>query len=170
MRGTEIAFPQSHTDCIHKPSGLFFIDLMSTNMLLPMLGFPLFKKSYADFCYKPRGLFFFEEMKMKLVSVYFNNDSTLSRHTFWHCLLGWKQLLSIKCSFHGAFNNKLMALISFGSTKLMSMLWQDWYFYILAKQVADVAEDTWLVQPLFFRDSPYKHEQIANVKFRIFSA
>ncbi len=35
-----------------------FIDLVSTNMLLAMLGFPLSQKSHANFCYKPSMLFF----------------------------------------------------------------------------------------------------------------
>ncbi len=36
----------------------FFIDLVSTNILLAMLGFPLSEKRHADFCFKPSGLFF----------------------------------------------------------------------------------------------------------------
>ncbi len=35
-----------------------FIDLVSTNILLAMLGFPLSQKRHADFCFKPSGLFF----------------------------------------------------------------------------------------------------------------
>ncbi len=35
----------------------YFIDLVSTNILLAMLGFPLSQKRHADFCFKPIGLF-----------------------------------------------------------------------------------------------------------------
>ncbi len=35
-----------------------FIDLVSTNILLAMLGFPLSQKRHADFCFKPSRLFF----------------------------------------------------------------------------------------------------------------
>ncbi len=35
-----------------------FIDLVSTNILLLMLGFPLTQKGNADFCFKPSWLFF----------------------------------------------------------------------------------------------------------------
>ncbi len=37
---------------------LFFIDLVSTNILLAILGFPLSPKRHADFCFKPSWLFF----------------------------------------------------------------------------------------------------------------
>ncbi len=35
-----------------------FIDLVPTNILLAMLGFPLSQKSHADFCFKCSVLFF----------------------------------------------------------------------------------------------------------------
>ncbi len=35
----------------------YFFDLVSTNILLAMLGFPLSQKRHADFCFKPSGLF-----------------------------------------------------------------------------------------------------------------
>ncbi len=35
-----------------------FIDLVSTDILLAMLGFPLSPKGHADFCFKPSWLFF----------------------------------------------------------------------------------------------------------------
>ncbi len=38
---------------------LFFIDLVPTNILLAMLGFPLSQKRHADFCFKPSRLFFY---------------------------------------------------------------------------------------------------------------
>ncbi len=38
---------------------IIFIDLVSTNILLAMLGFPLSKKKDADFCFKPSWLFLF---------------------------------------------------------------------------------------------------------------
>ncbi len=37
---------------------IIFIDLVSTNILLAMLGFPLSPKRHADFCFKPSQLFF----------------------------------------------------------------------------------------------------------------
>ncbi len=38
---------------------IIFIDLVSTNILLSMLGFLLSQKRHADFCFKPSGLFLF---------------------------------------------------------------------------------------------------------------
>ncbi len=51
--------------CTHKLSTgeqllPIFIDLVSTNILLAMLGFPFSQKRHADFCFKLSGLFFNE--------------------------------------------------------------------------------------------------------------
>ncbi len=37
---------------------IIFIDLVSTNILLAILGFLLSQKRHADFCFKPSQLFF----------------------------------------------------------------------------------------------------------------
>ncbi len=48
-----------------------FIDLVSTNILLAMLGFPLSQKGNADFCFKPSWLLFFNLFR---ISFYFFDD------------------------------------------------------------------------------------------------
>ncbi len=48
-----------------------FIDLMSTNILLAMLGFPLSQKRHADFCFKPSGLFFDELLNSCLCKCFY---------------------------------------------------------------------------------------------------
>ncbi len=47
---------------------IIFIDLVSTNILLAMLGFPLSQKKHADVCFKPSRLFFNFSMN-KLITV-----------------------------------------------------------------------------------------------------
>ncbi len=59
-----IILSRNEIKCINKVGGWgellpIFMDLVSTNILLAMLGFPLSKKINADFCFKPSGLFFY---------------------------------------------------------------------------------------------------------------
>ncbi len=64
-------------------------------------------------------LFFFLSFvriqRWNIVNVFVNNESKLICDTFWHCLLGWKQLFSIRllCSFLGAFKYKWNASMLF---------------------------------------------------------
>ncbi len=46
-------------NCLGGGAIIIFIDLVSTNTLLAMFGFPLSQKRHADFYFKPSGLFFF---------------------------------------------------------------------------------------------------------------
>ncbi len=58
-----------------------FIDVVSTNILLAMLGFLLSKKGHADFCFKPNGLFFiFFTVIDFSVSCAFVNSLNLTTH------------------------------------------------------------------------------------------
>ncbi len=58
---------------------IIFINLVSTNILLAMLGFPLSPKRHADFCFKPSRLFLYCNHQKspilfyhQIVSTYFN--------------------------------------------------------------------------------------------------
>ncbi len=42
--------PKAYVENSSAQWAIFFIDLVSTNILLAMLGFPLSQKSHADFC------------------------------------------------------------------------------------------------------------------------